>query len=117
MFPTQIKLRRGRGKGPERHGMRKTVEYQTWVNIRQRCYSKGDTKYEYYGGRGITVCDEWLKSFVLFFLDMGCRPSRRHSIDRIDNDKGYSVDNCRWVTRRTQTQNRRPRGKNILWGA
>lgn len=106
MLPIGIRLRRGRGKGSERHGMTRTSEYKTWLNIRARCYSPKDRKFSYYGGRGVTVCDEWLKSFVSFFLAMGPRPSKHHSIDRIEGAKGYVPNNCRWATREEQVANR-----------
>jgi hypothetical protein len=88
------------------HHMSKTAEYNTWVAIKKRCYSQTDTGYDNYGGRGITVCSEWRDDFDAFYRDMGPRPEGT-SIDRIDNDKGYSKENCRWATREMQNTNKR----------
>lgn len=74
--------------------------------MKQRCYNPKATQYADYGGRGITVCDRWRYSFHAFLEDMGPRPPG-HSIDRIDSDKGYGPDNCRWADKKTQQRNRR----------
>jgi hypothetical protein len=87
-----------------KHGKYKKVEYQSWLNMKARC--KGKTKKNNYLKRGITVCDEWINSFEQFYKDMGDRPSKYHSIDRIDNDKGYSKENCRWTTVEVQSRNK-----------
>ena len=79
----------------------------------KRCYSKNHNSYDYYGGRGITVCDRWLESFENFYEDMGEKPSKKHSLDRINNDGNYEPDNCRWATQSTQVINsRRKKGKS-----
>lgn len=89
-----------------KHGMFGTREYQCWAAMKKRCQNPNDQSYPLYGGRGITVCDAW-QNFEGFFADMGRRPSASHSLERKDNDKGYSPDNCIWATRHQQGRNRR----------
>lgn len=84
----------------------KTPEYRTWCHMKRRCYNPKDPRFQHYGGRGIRVCDRWRVSFARFLLDMGPRPTTRHSLDRIDNDRDYGPGNCRWSTQRTQQRNR-----------
>jgi hypothetical protein len=90
-----------------KHGFSRSKEYQAWSHAIQRCYNQNDPHYDDYGGRGIYVCDRWKSSFENFLADMGFAPSKSHSIDRIDNDKGYTPDNCRWALPTTQLSNRR----------
>jgi hypothetical protein len=79
--------------------------YKSWVSMKQRCNNPKNPGYKNYGGRGITVCERWLK-FENFLEDMGERPHRL-SLDRIDNNKGYYKENCRWATRNEQNRNQR----------
>lgn len=91
----------------EMHGLSKIPEYRTWAGMKRRCYNRRGTGYHLYGGRGIAVCDRWLNSFENFYEDMGSKPFPKAEIDRIDNDKGYSPENCRWATHAQNGQNQR----------
>ena len=104
-------LRRGETKScgclhGENHGLRHTKEYNSWAGMKQRCLNPNNEKYPIYGGRGITVCKEWINSFQQFYNDMGSRPSNNHSIDRINNDGNYEPSNCRWSNNTLQSRNR-----------
>lgn len=92
---------------PEKHGKWGSREYKTWDMMIQRCSNPKHTNYKYYGARGITVCDRWLRSFKSFYDDMGDRPQGM-TLDRKDVNKGYYKDNCRWATRTLQSINQRP---------
>lgn len=81
--------------------------YVTWRGIKARCLNGNDKRFSDYGGRGITICNRWLDSFEAFFADMGPPPTLAHSIDRIDNNQGYSKDNCKWSTPTEQGRNKR----------
>lgn len=81
-------------------------EHQAWTNMLSRCYNENAPNYHRYGGRGITVCEEWRESYSAFLRDMGRKTSPDLSIDRIDNDGIYEPGNCRWATARENTRNR-----------
>jgi len=87
-------------------GGKATPEWYAWFSMRQRCGRTTHIQYPDYGGRGIAVCPEW-GEFSKFLEDMGPRPSRAHSLDRVDNNKGYCKANCRWATRTEQNNNTR----------
>jgi len=84
----------------------KTKLYKAWENIRYRCDNPNYQHYNLYGERGIKVCKRWYK-FENFAKDIGEPPTSSHSLDRIDNDKGYTPLNCRWATKIEQSNNRR----------
>lgn len=87
-----------------RHGMVDTPTYQSWKRMKARC-SPTYHESNYYYDKGIRVCKEWQESFTKFLEDMGERPNGT-SIDRIDPERGYSKDNCRWASKRMQSLNR-----------
>lgn len=90
-----------------KHGGIGRSEYRVWMGMRVRCTSPTAASYKNYGGRGITVCAEWATDFARFLADVGPRPSMKHSLDRIDNARGYEPGNVRWATAVEQHRNRR----------
>ena len=88
------------------HGQTDTPEYRVWMNMRNRCRNPKLPGWKHYGGRGIVVTSRW-DSFELFLIDMGCRPSPQHSLDRIQVNGPYCKENCRWATTMEQLVNRR----------
>lgn len=96
------------GKANRKHGGNGTRLYSVWHGMKDRCYNSGNPYFEKYGGRGITVCAEWRTDFAAFrawALVNGYASGL--SIDRVDNNAGYSPDNCRWITAKGQARNRR----------
>lgn len=84
----------------------KSPTWRSWRQMRRRCHDERNKDYPAYGGRGITVCARW-QSFPAFLADMGERPTALHTLDRLDNAKGYEPGNVRWATRQQQTRNRK----------
>lgn len=93
------------------HSLSNSAEYGIWLSMKARCLNKKNKFYGNYGGRGITVCDSWLASFENFFRDMGVRPNKLYSLERVKNNEGYSKENCTWASRKEQSRNKR----NNIW--
>lgn len=109
-----INISKNNGKGTNnpnyRHGRCESKLYWVWSSMTQRCSNPKNKNYDNYGARGITVCDEWKHDFKAFYdWAMANGYQDGLSLDREDNDMGYSPKNCRWVTMKTQNNNRRER--------
>ncbi|RZJ90202.1 MAG: hypothetical protein EOO20_08845 [Chryseobacterium sp.] len=87
-------------------------EWRAWRDMKDRCYNPNKKEYFRYGGRGIKVCDRWLNNYDNFYSDMGKRPNKGLSIDRIDVDGNYEPSNCKWSTAKEQANNTR---RNIAY--
>lgn len=97
-----------------KHGLRDTPEYKAWAEMKQRCYNPKNCRFYRYGKLNIEVCNRWLNSFENFILDMGLKPSKKYSLDRIDNKKNYSPDNCKW-SNSTEQLNNTSRNRYIIY--
>jgi hypothetical protein len=102
---SELKSARSLTHGYSRHSTNRTRVYRIWAGILKRCNNPRIPIYRYYGARGITVCERWLR-FENFLVDMG-EPPEGYSIDRSDNNRGYEPGNCAWASKKQQARNRR----------
>lgn len=89
-----------------KHGGVGTLTYARWKSMIQRCTNPSASNFKHYGGAGVIICAQWLRSFDAFLADMGECPSKAFTLDRIENAKGYEPGNCRWATMAEQNRNR-----------
>lgn len=87
------------------HGESRTPEHTAWVNMKARCYDPRNKRSAAYKQRGIAVCEEWRDNYRAFLEHMGRRPSDQHSLERVDNSKGYEPGNCVWALQKAQSRN------------
>ena len=102
-----------RNKNKSKHNLSKTPEHMAWRAMKARCLNPKNPSYKNYGERGITICEEWVNSFEEFYKNMGAKPSKIHSINRVNNEGNYCHSNCIWSTPKEQANNRRKRKKSI----
>lgn len=105
-------LAKNLGMASRKYLLTENNEQNIYYNMIERCTNKNNTQYYNYGGRGIKVCDRWLESFGNFFEDLGPRPSKNHSIERLDVNKDYCPENCIWIENSFQGRNRRKQSNN-----
>ena len=109
-YNREVNLKRLTKHGHNLH-IKKSLTYKSWDKMIQRCCNPNTFEYKYYGARGVTVCDRW-RDFTCFLEDMGERPAKEYSIDRINCKGNYEPGNCRWADRKTQCNNTR---RNIYY--
>lgn len=99
--------RKSNGTFTKTHGQTDGPEYRAWCHMLSRCYNPNVCNYRNYGGRGIGVHNDWRHSFENFYNHIGPRPSKKHTLERIENNTGYQPGNVKWATNLEQSQNRR----------
>jgi hypothetical protein len=106
------RLKRHASLEQPRHFKSFSKEHYAWSSIKQRCLNPNNSGYKNYGGRGITICDEWKNDFKAFYRAVGDAPTFQHSIERINNNGNYEPGNVKWATKEEQANNRR--GNNLI---